>query len=202
MESSSLNLPPADPLAAFGEWYAAAADCAAIDYAGAMCLSTVAPDGFPEGRIVLLHDASPEGFAFVTDRRSNAGQSLEQVPRAALTFYWGPLERQVRVQGLVTPGTDAEADAFFRERPRRSRGTAWASPQSQPITREALERCMAAVDATFAARDPIPRPPYWQAYRVRPRKIEFWEARARRVHERFQYTRVPDGGWTCERLAP
>lgn len=195
--------PPSDPLRWFAEWHAAAEACETIQYAGAMCLSTVALDGFPEGRIVLLHDVGPEGFAFFTDRRSGKGRSLEQTPRAALTFYWGPLERQVRVQGAVERGTDAEADAFFEERPRRSKGTAWASPQSQPIPPVELERRMQDIDEKYAEQAPIPRPPYWQVYRVRPRMIEFWEARARRLHERFRYTRA-DGGesWTCERLAP
>lgn len=189
-------------MARFAAWYAEAASHDGIRYPGAMCLSTVSPDGFPEGRIVLLHDASPEGFAFFTDRRSSKGQALAQTPRAALTFYWGPLERQVRVQGVVTRGTDAEADAFFEKRPRRSKGTAWAAPQSQPITQAALNRRMQAIDEKYAEYETIPRPPYWQVYRVRPRRIEFWEARARRLHERLRYTRDGEGGWTCQRLAP
>ncbi|MFP4228646.1 MAG: pyridoxamine 5'-phosphate oxidase [Salinivenus sp.] len=194
--------PPPDPLALFKEWRADAEACDTIQYAGAMCLSTVAPDGFPEGRIVLLHDSGPDGFAFFTDRRSAKGQSLAETPRAALTFYWGPLERQVRVQGPVEPGTPTEADAFFDERPRRSKGTAWAAPQSQPVTRSDLERRVREVDARFEEHASIPRPPDWQVYRVRPRSIEFWEARARRLHERVRCTRGEGERWTWERLVP
>lgn len=201
MESSPLN-PPSDPFVLFAEWYDAAEACETIQYAEAMCLSTVAPDGWPEGRIVLLHDVGPAGFAFFTDRRSDKGQSLKQTPRAALTFYWGPLERQVRVRGCVERETDAEADAFFEERPRRSKGTAWASPQSRPITQPELERRMQEVDDQYEEQDAIPRPPYWQAYRVRPRMVEFWEARARRLHERVRYTRADGEDWTAQRLAP
>jgi len=194
--------PPSDPLAFFDEWQADAEACDAIQYAGATCLSTVAPDGWPEGRIVLLHDAGPSGFAFFTDRRSAKGRSLAETPRAALTVYWGPLERQVRVQGPVDRGTAAEADAMFDERPRRSKGTAWAAPQTQPTTRAELKRRMQEVDARFEGHESIPRPPDWQVYRVRPRSIEFWEARARRRHERVRYTRDEGGDWTHERLAP
>lgn len=193
--------PPSDPMPFFAEWYADAEACEAIQYAGAMCLSTVSPDDFPEGRIVLLHDASADGFAFFTDRRSGKGQSLAETPRAALTFYWGPLERQIRVQGEVERGTDAEADAFFAERPRRSKGTAWASPQSQPMAPEELEQRIQATDDRFAEHETIPRPPHWQAYRIRPQMIEFWEARARRLHARIRYTRS-GGDWTHQRLAP
>ncbi len=193
--------PPPDPMTVFAEWFADAEACEAIRYAGAMSLSTVSPDGWPEGRIVLLHEASARGFAFFTDRRSPKGQSLDATPRAALTFYWGPLERQIRVQGTVEPGTDAEADAFFAERPRRSKGTAWASSQSQPMTLDALEQRMHAIDERFAEHETIPRPPYWQVYRVRPRTIEFWEARARRLHERIRYIRS-GGDWAHQRVAP
>jgi pyridoxamine 5'-phosphate oxidase len=194
--------PPPDPLALFATWYDDAKDCSSIHYPGAMCCATISPDGFPENRVVLLHDAGAEGFAFFTDRRSGKGRSLAQVPRAALAFYWGPQERQVRVQGAVEQGTGAEADAFFAERPRRSKGTAWASPQSQPIAQAELDRRVQAVDDRYAEGEPIPRPPYWQVYWVRPRMIEFWEARSRRLHERFRYTRDEKGSWTCRRLAP
>lgn len=199
---------PAAPHPLFEQWHRDAMECEHIQYAGAMCLSTIAPDGFPEGRIVLLHDVDPESFAFFTDVRSPKGQALARNPRVALTFYWGPLERQVRVRGRASLASRTEADRFFEERPRRSRLTAWASAQSRPLQDEtSLERRVEALRERFANRASIPRPPYWKAYRVRPRRIEFWEARARRLHERVRYVRdasdsADSSGWTVRRLSP
>lgn len=193
---------PDDPYRLFTKWLDEATRRESIRYARAMCLSTVASDGFPEGRIVMLHDVNPSGFAFFTDRRSKTGQALAHRPQAALTFYWDPLERQVRVQGSVEVASEQDADAFFAERPRRSKVTAWASTQSEPVARRAdLEAALEAADTRFAENDDIPRPPYWQAYRLAPRSIEFWQARARRLHDRIEYR--PEGdAWTTQRLAP
>lgn len=202
MDLSDSETLPEDPYRLFTAWYEEATACASIMYARAMCLSTIGRDGFPEGRIVLMHDAGPAGFTFFTDRRSRKGQALADTPRAALTFYWGPLERQVRVQGSVESATAEEADAFFAERPRRSKITAWASAQSEPVaSRNDLEAEMKTVEERFAETDDIPRPPHWQAYRVVPRTIEFWHARARRLHDRIEYS-VAEEGWTMRRLAP
>lgn len=193
---------PETPFPLFRTWLDEAQACDAIMYAGAMCLSTVDPDGHPDGRIVLLHAVDPDGFAFFTDRRSRKGQALQHHPHAALTFYWGPLERQVRVRGPVDPAHDDEADAFFAERPRRSQITAWASTQSTPVPdRSALEVEMQQAAARFENMGDLPRPPYWQAYRLRPAAIEFWQARARRLHDRIVYT-ATEAGWTRQRLAP
>ena len=198
-------LPPG-PYPLFETWRRAAEARDGIRYAGAMTLSTIAADGFPEGRTVLLHAAEAErGFAFITDVRSRTGRALAQAPRAALTFYWGPLERQVRVQGRVTRAPSREADRFFAKRPRRSRITAWASPQSRPLGDAAvLEERMATLDERFSERETIPRPPYWRAYRVRPRRVAFWEAKARRLHARVEYERSESatGDWRIRRLAP
>lgn len=197
---------PPSPYPLFEKWRRTAEAHEDIQYAGAMTLSTVAADGFPEGRIVLLHAAQDgRGFAFFTDARSRKGKALAQDPRAALTFYWGPLERQVRVQGRVARASSSEADRFFEERPRRSRVTAWASPQSRPLDdAEVLEERMAALDERFSERETIPRPPYWRAYHVRPRRVAFWEAKARRLHTRVQYERdgPAAGAWRVRRLAP
>ena len=193
---------PADPHALFARWYEEASACEQIMYAGATCLSTVDLEGWPDGRIVLLHAVDASGFVFFTDARSRKGRALAQRPEAALTLYWGPLERQVRVQGRVEHVSEETADAFFERRPRRSQGTAWASAQSRPLeSRAALDRRMEEVDARFEERSEIPRPPYWRAYRVCPRRIEFWAAGARRLHDRVLYAKAGDG-WTVTRLFP
>ena len=193
---------PADPLALFARWLDDARRSGAVRYPHATCLSTLAPDGYPDGRIVLLHHFDETGFFFMTDTRSEKAKALAHYPRAAMTFYWEPLERQVRLRGDVAAATETEADRFFEERPRRSRVTAWASEQSRPLPdRAALDARVAAYDARFAAVDPIPRPPHWQAYRLVPRSVAFWQAAARRLHERIRFTRTADG-WTAERLAP
>lgn len=202
MNLSARDILPSDPYRLFMKWLDEAVACDPILYARAMCLSTVSVDGAPEGRIVMLHDVNPSGFAFFTDRRSKTGQALARHPRAALIFYWGPLERQVRVQGTAEVASKREADAFFAERPRRSKGTAWASTQSEPVAcRADLEAALEAADTRFAEKDEIPRPPSWQAYRLVPHTIEFWQARSRRLHDRIEY-RPKGNEWTTRRLAP
>ncbi len=201
MHAFGLDL-PADPLALFARWLDDARRSDAVRYPHATCLSTLAPDGYPDGRIVLLHHFDETGFFFMTDIRSEKAKALAHCPRAALTFYWEPLERQVRLQGDVTPASDDEADRFFAERPRKSRATAWAAVQSRPLPDAGtLGHRMAHFDARFEGLDPIPRPPHWQAYRLVPRRLEFWQAGARRLHERIRYTRAGDG-WRLERLEP
>ena len=194
--------PPSDPYRLFTRWYEEAGACEHIMYAGAVCLSTVDAEGRPEGRIVLMHAFDASGFVFFTDARSGKGRALAHLPEAALTFYWGPLERQVRVQGRVAQVAGEAADGFFRRRPRRSQATAWASAQSRPLkSRAALERRVEGVDAEFEGQGEIPRPPYWKAYRVCPRRIEFWTAGARRLHDRVLYAKAGDG-WDVTRLFP
>jgi pyridoxamine 5'-phosphate oxidase len=167
-----------------------------------MCLSTVSKAGLPDGRIVLMHDVNATGIAFFTDRRSPKGRALAAVPRAALTFYWGPLERQVRLRGAVHEAPSDEADTFFAERPRRSKITAWACEQSAVTAdRDALEAQMEAAERRFADAATVPRPPYWQAYRLTPRVVEFWHARSRRLHDRIVYT-SEGADWSRRRLAP
>lgn len=193
--------PPPGPIDLFAGWHADASAHEAVQYAGAACLSTVDADGWPDGRIVMVHAFDADGFTVFTDARSPKALALAAHPRAALTFYWGPLERQVRVQGQVERAADDEADACFAERPRRSRATAWASMQSSTVGAGALAEAMEQWDAAFDGQEVIPRPPHWQAYRLVPHRIEYWQARARRLHDRLRYTR--DGAlWRRERLAP
>jgi len=193
---------PDSPFPLFAQWMEDARQCAEIRYPGAVFLSTISPEGYPEGRIVLLHDFDATGFFVMTDVRSDKGKAMASTPRAALTFYWEPLERQVRIQGEVEPASETNADRFFEERPRRSRATAWASEQSIPLPDPAiLAGRMAHFDAEFADIDPIPRPQHWRAFRIVPRFVEFWQAGARRLHERFRYARE-DVGWNGVLLAP
>lgn len=190
-----------DPLEAFAAWLQEALD-ANVYQANAMTLATVSTDGRPSARVVLLRAFDAHGFCFYTNYESRKASDLAQNPRAALVFWWGPLERQVRVEGCVERLTAAESDAYYESRPRGSRLGAWASPQSQPIAdRIVLEERLAALDAEYAAADP-PRPPFWGGYRVRPQCMEFWQSGPHRLHDRFCYTRQADGAWSIERLAP
>lgn len=199
MHAFGRDIPP-DPLPLFRQWLAEARPV--VRYPHAACLSTLALDGFPDGRMVLVHEATDAGFLFLTDTRSPKAQALAATPRAALTYYWAPLERQVRLRGPVTPAPDADADRCFAERPRQSRATAWAALQSRPLPDPAaLHDRVAAYDTRFRDVDPIPRPLHWQGYRLRPHTIEFWQAGARRLHERIRYHRKGDG-WACTRLEP
>ncbi len=197
------DLPP-DPLLLFRTWFDLALGSREIRYPHAMCLSTVSPDGFPEGRIVLLHQFQEQPLCFFTDSRSEKGRSLARHRAAALTFYWEPLERQIRIQGTVEPTTDRLSDEMFSERPRGSKIITWASHQScATVSRAELERQLEQADKKYElAGEDIPRPAYWQGYAVRPRRMEFWQAGARRMHDRFEYTWTEDKRWQLRRLSP
>lgn len=191
-----------DPVVQFERWFKDAKGDREILDATAMCLSTVDPEGYPDARWVLLKEFDERGFVFYTNTRSMKGRSLEKTPRAALTFYWDRQERQVRIQGDVSPVSDAEAESYFATRPRLSQLGAWASQQSEPLDSNAdLIKEAAAIAAQYGT-GPVPRPPHWSGYRVAPRKIEFWQGRPNRLHDRFQYARQPDGAWTITRLYP
>lgn len=190
-----------DPLEQFLRWYREAEE-AGLRYPNAMALATATRDGRPSVRMVLLRGADEQGFVFYTNLESRKGQELAENPRAALLFYWEPLERQVRIDGHVELVSDAEADEYFATRPYGSQISAWASAQSQTIaSREELEQR----HRTFAERFPegaVPRPPFWGGFRVRPVVYEFWQGRPDRLHDRFRYERQPDGSWSIERLQP
>ena len=199
---SELANAPADPLTLFRSWYEAAEADERIRYAHAMCLATVNPDGLPDARTVLLKHLDDDGFVFFTDTGSVKARDLEGLPEAALVFYWEPLERQVRIRGSVEPASDEISDACFRRRPRMSQVTAWASLQSRPLAScEEFERRVGEVEEEFEGEDVLPRPPHWQAYRVRPRDVEFWQAKAGRRHDRLLYTFL-DGVWEKRWLFP
>lgn len=167
----------------------------------AMTLSTLSPEGHPVGRMVLLKGLDDRGFVFYTNYESAKGQQLSHHPWGALVFWWAQLERQVRVEGRVEKIADAESDAYFQCRPRSSQLGAWASPQSQIIgDRQVLEQRLEELEKQYE-NHPIPRPPHWGGLRVIPHRIEFWQGRPSRLHDRLQFNLV-DGQWQKVRLAP
>lgn len=187
-----------DPLEQFAQWFEEAQ--AVVPLAEAMTLATVAADGVPNARMVLLKGFGPDGFRFFTNYESAKGEELAASPRAALVIYWRELDRQVRVRGEVERLPAEDSDAYFASRPRESRVAAAISPQSRRIERDELERRFAELDAE-AGDDGPPRPEHWGGYLVRPDEIEFWQGRDSRMHDRFAYRRHPDG-WVLQRLAP
>lgn len=172
----------------------------------AMVLATVDPDGQPSARVVLLkglEQEAPGGLVFFTNYESRKGHALAAQPRAAITFFWPALERQVRVEGTIEPVPAEVSEAYFQSRPRPSQLGAWASPQSQPVPdRAALESREAEMAARFAGQKVLPRPPHWGGYVLRPHYVEFWQGRPSRLHDRLAYERRPDGTWHRQRLAP
>ena len=191
-----------NPIELFLSWIGTARGSGAILEPNAMTLATVGEDGSPSARMVLLKDVEETGaFVFYTNRESRKGRELGADPRAALVFWWEPLERQVRIEGAVEETSAEETAAYYASRPRESRIGAWASRQSQPVDdRAALEAAFAEADAAHPGED-VPVPPWWGGYRVIPDRIEFWQGRTGRMHDRLAYTR--DGGrWQRLRLQP
>jgi len=193
--------PESSPFVLFSKWYAEAEACEGIDDHTAMTLATADAAGAPDARQVLLKDFDERGFVFYTNLTSPKVAQLTENPRAALCFYWMPIEKQVRIRGAIEPVTAAEADAYFASRPRQSQIGAWASKQSQPLEgRMILERRIIQYAAKFGL-GAVPRPEFWSGFRVMPDVIEFWLKMPYRLHDRLAYTRTADG-WGHRRLYP
>ena len=188
-----------EPLAVFARWFEDARHLGRLE-ANAMNLATVGEDGAPHARMVLMKGFDTDGIVWYTNYTSHKGHELDAVPHAALLFYWGPLERQVRIEGPVEKVSDAESDAYYAVRPLDSRIGAWASPQSEVIANRGVLVANAAKAAAEHGLNP-PRPAWWGGYRLRPELWEFWQGRKSRLHDRLRYT-LRDGRWTRERLAP
>lgn len=191
-----------EPLRLFAAWMAEARQSEPND-PDAVALATVDADGLPNVRMVLLKGFDARGFVFYTNDGSQKGRELAANPKAALVFHWKSLRRQVRLRGTVTPVDGAEADAYFASRPRSSQIGSWASKQSAPLeSRLAFEKAIAFETARHAIGT-VPRPPFWNGYRVNPTVMEFWHDRPFRLHDRIEFRR-PDPGapWTKTRLYP
>ena len=189
-----------DPVSMLRRWVADAVAAGLYD-ATAMVLSTVGPDGSPSSRMVLCKGIDERGITFFTNYGSAKARAMAHEPRVALLFPWHPLQRQVRVEGVVGKVTEQESDAYFAGRPRASQLGAVASPQSTPVgSREELDERYAAVVEQYAERD-VTRPAHWGGYRVDPVSFEFWQGRTGRLHDRLRYQPAADG-WGITRLAP
>jgi len=189
-----------DPLAQFDKWFAEAAE--RLPEPTAMVLATVSASGLPRARTVLLKAHDSAGFVFYTNRASRKASDLAEVPRACLLFPWHPIRRQVIIEGTVSAMTTAESEPYFRSRPRGSQLGAWASRQSSVIaSRAELDDRFAALSERWPEGTPVPMPPFWGGYLVRPEVYEFWQGRADRLHDRLRYRRA-GGRWVLERLAP
>ena len=190
-----------DPIKQFGNWFTAAIE-AGIRDVNAMSLATAGRDSKPTVRIVLLKGFDQEGFVFFTNYESEKGRQLDENAHAALAFYWIELDRQIRISGPAEKTSREESERYFHSRPVGSQLGAWVSRQSEVIDgRRVLDARLAEMTERFGD-GPIPLPPHWGGYRVKPAVIEFWQGRANRLHDRFRYTRKADSAWQIDRLAP
>lgn len=194
---------PLDPWALFAAWWRDAQD-QSVKEPTAVALATATKDGKPSVRMVLLKSFGPQdegGFVFFTNFESRKGQHLLANPEAALCFFWDGLERQIRVEGSVEKVSDAEADAYFASRAPDSQIGAWASQQSRPMNQGDLQKRLAEAKAKLATGK-VSRPDYWGGFRLTPRRMEFWQGKQFRLHDRFEFTRDARGTWQQQWLFP
>jgi pyridoxamine 5'-phosphate oxidase len=187
-----------DPVAQLRGWLEDATS-AGIHEPNAMSVATIGANGRPSSRFVLLRGLDERGLTFFTNYESRKAQELEQYPFACVNFWWGSLERQVRVEGAVERVSSEESDAYFDSRPYESQAASAASPQSRPITREALENLV--LELKRAHPDRVPRPENWGGFRIKPDAFEFWQGRPARLHDRLVYS-LEGGAWVIRRIAP
>lgn len=200
IKSLDINDVSFDPFHQFRVWLDEAID-SEVPEVNAMCLSTLGINGFPNGRIVLLKEMD-HGFVFFTNYESEKGQEIAANPKASLTFFWPELERQVRIMGNLEKVSSEESDKYFLSRPMGSQIGAWTSPQSKEIAnREEIEGRLKEIENRFS-KEPISRPPHWGGYRLLPFRIEFWQGRPSRLHDRICYKKQETGEWLISRLAP
>jgi len=192
----------AEPIKQFDLWFGQALEADLIE-PNAMTLATATPDGKPTARIVLLKGVSDRGFVFYTNYESQKGQQLIANPHAALVFLWQKLERQVRIEGKVEKLSSEESAEYFHSRPKASQLGAWTSDQSRVIpNREVLEKKQAQLQEQYSGDTEVPLPTHWGGFRVVPSRLEFWQGRPSRLHDRLVYDLQADGSWTINRLSP
>jgi pyridoxamine 5'-phosphate oxidase len=190
-----------DPIIQFNKWFQEAIQ-AEVPEPNAMILATVNAEGRPSARVMLLKGVENNKFVFFTNYQSDKGKALENNAACALTFFWPQLERQIRIEGVVNRIDEKRSEVYFQSRPRLSQIGAWASPQSTMIpNREILEERFRQMEQKFAGQEVLPKPKQWGGFEVEPLKIEFWQGRASRLHDRILFTFV-DGTWKINRLSP
>ena len=189
-----------DPITLFGEWFMEAKNYG-IALHESMALSTSTPDGIPSSRMVLLKHFDAEGFVFFTNYNSRKAQEIVSNPKASILLHWPTLERQIRIEGSVTQTSTEESHSYFRTRDRGSQAGAWASKQSEIIGDESLKNEVHKIEERFKNKE-IPLPPFWGGYRVCPNKIEFWQGRPDRLHQRLLFVLESDKKWTSTLLYP
>jgi pyridoxamine 5'-phosphate oxidase len=191
-----------DPIQQFKVWFEESVRSAGDREPNAMTLATADREGHPSARVVLLKGFDEHGFVFFTNYKSRKGQHLAQNPRAALNFHWPWLERQIQIEGNVSRVSRQESQTYFDKRPLKSRLSAIISPQSSPVaSRTELEQRLEEISKQYPDGNP-PVPEFWGGYRVFPERLEFWQGRENRLHDRFLYTLTLDGSWRIERLGP
>ena len=191
----------ADPIQQFEIWFEQAISASVLE-PNAMALATLNNEGFPVSRIVLLKDIKPSGFSFFTNYESSKGKDILTNNKVSVLFFWPELQRQVRIEGVVEKLENDESDEYFASRPRGSRLGAIASPQSTVlVSREKLEERVAQVEKEYEGIEDIPRPLFWGGYQIKPVRVEFWQGRTSRLHDRLVYT-LGDSQWIINRIAP